>query len=442
MAPKRARTTLGDYFTLQRGTTYKSRLLGQPGPVLLGLATIERNGGFRRDSAKTYGGDSPDRLLVQPGELYVSLKDVTQSADLLGAVARLPRDHLPGRLTQDTVKLVPTGADVPLEYLYWLLRTPRYRSYCQAHATGTTNLGLAREDFLAFPAPEPAPAQLQVAETLSTLDDKIELNRRMNETLEGIARGFFKSWFVDFEPVRAKAEGRDPGLPGPVADLFPDRLVLSDLGEIPEGWTVTTIGETCAVVDCLHSKKPERQQAGPLLLQLWNIRDDGLLDMTDPYRIDEGDYDLWVSRMEASPGDCVITNVGRVGAAAQVPPGMKAALGRNMTGVRCRADFPYPTFLIQCLLSDAMREEIALNTDSGTVLDSLNVRNIPRLRFVRADDGMMRYFESRLRRLRARMERSLVESRILAALRDALLPRLISGELNLSDAQLLIDSAG
>jgi type I restriction enzyme, S subunit len=76
--------TLGDNFTLQRGTTYKGRLLGQPGPVLLGLATIQRNGGFRTDSLKTYGGESPAKILVQPGDLYVSLKDVTQSADLPG----------------------------------------------------------------------------------------------------------------------------------------------------------------------------------------------------------------------------------------------------------------------------------------------------------------------------------------------------------------------
>src|SRR5688500_16880751 len=135
MASNTPRQKIGDYFTLQRGTTYKSRLLGQPGPVLLGLATIQRNGGFRTDSLQTYGGDSPEKLIVQPGELYLSLKDVTQSADLLGAVARLPPDHPPGRLTQDTVRLVPKDADVPLDYLYWLLRTPQYRSYCRSRAT-------------------------------------------------------------------------------------------------------------------------------------------------------------------------------------------------------------------------------------------------------------------------------------------------------------------
>ena len=84
----------------------------------------------------------------------------------------------------------------------------------------------------------PLPEQRAIAHILGTLDDKIELNRRMNETLEAMARALFKSWFVDFDPVRAKAEGRDPGLPKPLADLFPDRFEDSELGEIPEGWRV------------------------------------------------------------------------------------------------------------------------------------------------------------------------------------------------------------
>ena len=236
------RTRLGDYFTLQRGTTYKSRLLGESGPVLLGLSTIQRNGGFRTDSLRTYGGGSPDKLLVRPGELYVSLKDVTQAGDLLGAVARLPHEHPVGRLTQDTVKLVPRGVGVPLDYLYWLLRTPQYRSYCRSHATGTTNLGLAREDFLAFPVPDPNPMQVRIVETLGALDDKIELNRRMSETLEEMARALFRSWFVDFDPVRAKAEGRPSGLPPDLDALFPASFEASELGEIPAGWEVKALG--------------------------------------------------------------------------------------------------------------------------------------------------------------------------------------------------------
>ena len=98
--------TLANYVELQRGNTYKSALLGQPGPYLLGLGSIARNGGFKGENLKTYGGQSDQRILLGPGDIYVSLKDVTQSADLLGAVSRVPRYVERGRLTQDTVKLV------------------------------------------------------------------------------------------------------------------------------------------------------------------------------------------------------------------------------------------------------------------------------------------------------------------------------------------------
>ena len=92
-------------------------------------------------------------------------------------------------------------------------------------------------------APKDKTEQRAIAHILGTLDDKIELNRRMNQTLESMARALFKSWFVDFDPVRAKMEGRDIGLPQHLADLFPDRLVDSELGEIPEGWEIKVLAE-------------------------------------------------------------------------------------------------------------------------------------------------------------------------------------------------------
>src|SRR6185437_15207677 len=89
----------------------------------------------------------------------------------------------------------------------------------------------------------PIHEQRAIAHILGTLDDKIELNRRMNETLEAMARALFKSWFVDFDPVRAKAEGRDTGLPKHIADLFPDSFEDSELGEVPKGWTVGCVDD-------------------------------------------------------------------------------------------------------------------------------------------------------------------------------------------------------
>ncbi len=175
---------LGELVDLKRGRTYKGNLKGLPGPVLLGLASIRRNGGFRGDNLSTYGGDSPEDLLLRPGELFASLKDVTQSADLLGAVARVP-DHVEvGRLTQDTVKLVLKSEKTSRSILYRCLLTDAYRAYCRAHATGTTNLGLSRDDFLAFPIPQPPESVARLYDSINfSLDSRMALLTEESRTL-------------------------------------------------------------------------------------------------------------------------------------------------------------------------------------------------------------------------------------------------------------------
>lgn len=336
----------------------------------------------------------------------------------------------------DTTFYVEASAERDVRFVYFLLSALGLETMNSDSAVPGLNRDAAHSRSILVPR---VAEQRAIAHILGALDDKIELNRRMNETLEAMARALFKSWFINFGPVYAKAEGRDPSLPADIVALFPDSFQGSDLGEIPKGWRVSSIGSAADVIDCLHSKKPERRTTGLPLLQLANIRDDGLIDMQDEYLISDHDYREWVSRVEASPGDCVITNVGRVGAVAQMACGKKAALGRNMTAVRCKPSFPFPTVLIECLLSEAMRDEIARKTDVGTILDALNVRNIPDLRFVGASDEVLQCFESKVRPLRAEMEQHLVESRTLASLRDALLPRLISGKIDVSKWNLKED---
>ena len=111
-------------------------------------------------------------------------------------------------------------------------------------------------------APRDRAEQCEIAHILGTLDDKIELNRRMNATLEAMARALFRSWFVDFDPVRAKMEGRDTGLPKEIADLFPDRLVDSELGEIPEGWPLVPLSE---LIEVNPSRSLRRGEIAPYL---------------------------------------------------------------------------------------------------------------------------------------------------------------------------------
>ena len=140
---------------------------------------------------------------------------------------------------KNTIRLFSKEDDVDTEFLYWATRDSDYWPK-RGSAQPFISQGDARACVVRFPT---ISEQRAIAGVLRPLDDRIELNQRMNETLEAMARALFKSWFVDFDPVRAKMEERDPGLPPDIADLFPDRFVESELGEIPEGWNVLPLDE-------------------------------------------------------------------------------------------------------------------------------------------------------------------------------------------------------
>lgn len=226
---------LGEMVSLVRGNTYKSSLLSETdGPVLLGLGSIERGGGFKRGSWKRYPGYTDIKILLHPGDIYVSLKDLTQSCDLLGAVSRVPDDLPVGRLTQDTVKLEFNSNVSEQErlYVYWSLRTPQYRAYCKARGTGTTNMSLSRADFLAWELPPRSPVRDMLMALFELIDKKIELNNQLNGYLEELFSLRFreilesggKSWtsaslldIADYKNGLAMQKYRplkgDPGLP-------------------------------------------------------------------------------------------------------------------------------------------------------------------------------------------------------------------------------------
>lgn len=184
--PKRWPTTsLDEHVILQRGTTYKSRLLGLTGPVLLGLGSIRPGGGFRDERLKTYGGDCPEKMVLTPGDMYVALKGATKDGSMVGSIARVPPTVVSGRLTQDTVKLEFRDPHARLErYVYWLLQTGKYRDYCAGRATGSAQVGFSRADFLSYQFALPPSALLaRFAQIEESLSNRIDTARAESLTL-------------------------------------------------------------------------------------------------------------------------------------------------------------------------------------------------------------------------------------------------------------------
>jgi len=363
---------------------------------------------------------------IFPANEFIALEDydtwmtrgIPQNGDVLitteaplGEIAQIKTSERIA-LAQRLIALRGKKGILENSYLKYSLMTSEMQGRLRERSSGSTVNGIKSSELKKIEIDlHPYPEQCEISAILTCLDDKIELNNRINKTLEEMAQAIFKSWFVDFEPFQ---DGE---------------FVDSEMGMIPRSFTVSTIGDFSDVIDCLHSKKPNRCKSGEPFLQLNNICDSGLLDMKDIYYISESDYLQWITRCEATNGDCVITNVGRVGAVSQIPEGIKAALGRNMTCVRCRKVNPYPTFLIECLVSEQMKHEIEMKTDSGTILDALNVKSIPKLRFICPDKSSLDTFEKTVRPIRKHMENIIRENRQISQLRDNLLPKLMSGEI-------------
>ena len=441
--------TLGNLVTLRRGTTYKGVLVGLPGPVLLGLSSIQRDGGFRQDSFKTYGGESPDNITLGPGDLYVSLKDVTQSGDLLGAACRVPMDVDIGRLTQDTVRLLPITGECDLNYLYWVLRTPEYRQYCRSHAIGTTNLSISRTDFLNFPVPGETPIRRTLVNLLDLLEDKIELNRRMNETLEGIARALFKSWFVDFDPVRAKAEGRQPvGMDSETAALFPDSFQESELGLIPREWEYKTVG---AVTEVLETGARPRGGVRNVLdgvpsIGAEHIEGLGIFDFAKTKYVPI-EYHQQMRRGHVLDRDVLIYKDG--GKPGLFEPHV-AMFGNgfpfqtmciNEHVFRFRAAHPLSQdFAFFWLSSPLLLDQMRMRA-TGVAQPGLNQAAVKAMPALVPTGAIISVFDALVRPLVSRILSNALESLTLAQIRDALLPKLISGELRVPDAERFLSKS-
>ena len=202
-------------------------------------------------------------------------------------------------------------------------------------------------------------------------------------------------------------------------------------------YQLNPLSEIADVIDCLHSKKPFAvDDSSYQLIQLDNIRDDGFLDMSAcKYMISQTDYENWTRKCEIIEGDCVITNVGRIGAVSQAPFGTKAAMGRNMTCIRLKPSQELHAYFITVLLSNHMRRQIQHNTDEGTIMGALNVKNIPKLLLPIFDPSTMFELENILYPLRKQIEYNNLQNQGLSQLRDALLPKLMSGEIDVSDIE-------
>jgi type I restriction enzyme S subunit len=275
--------------------------------------------------------------------------------------------------------------------------------------------------------------QCAIAQILGTLDDKIELNRRTSETLEAMARALFKSWFVDFDPVRAKAEGRDPGLPAHIADSFPARLVDSELGQIPDGWSVAPIPH---VIDVNPPRALRKQDVAPYL-DMAGMPTRGHAPLEVSVR-------AFGSGMRFINGDTLVARITPClenGKTAFVDFLRDSEVGWGSTEyIVLRPKPPLPEEFAYCLARSEEFREFAVQSMTGSSgRQRVPAESLDHFRLAVAPAPVAEEFGRRLKPLFRRSSAAIAESRTLAAMRDALLPKLVSGELRIKDAERFLE---
>ena len=381
-------------------------------------------------SEKDYG-QRTKRATPRGGDLVI-----TREAPM-GEVCMIPAG-LRCCLGQRMVLLRPCLAATDPRYLLYALQSEPVQQEIRSHdGTGSTvsNLRLSLLEDLRIPI-HPLSEQRAIAHVLGTLDEKIELNRRMNATLEAMARALFKSWFVDFDPVRAKMEGRDTGLPKEITHMFPDRLVESALGEIPLGWDIGSLAQHFEAVKGVSYKGSGLGRGGIPLHNLNSVHEGGGYKY-EGIKFYAGDY---ADRHLVRPGDVIVANTEQghdrllIGYAAIVPSffGDHGICSHHVYRLRPRRNGKLSTPFLQLLLNSPMMHDLVGGYANGTTVNMLPIDAVQKPMLSVPPRVVIDTFDTLVLDTEHRREQIVRESRTLSVLRDSLLAKLVSGNLRVN----------
>lgn len=336
---------------------------------------------------------------------------------------------------KNTIRFWATDPEVDTEFLYWLTRDPSFWPK-RGSAQPFISQGDARAVEIAYP---PLPEQRAIACILGALDDKIELNRQLNRTLEDIARAIFKSWFVDFDPVRAKAAGQKPaGLKPDIAALFPDSFEQTDQGEIPTSWRVSPIGDMVQVLGggTPSTKEPAYWEGGthPFCTpkDMSSLTEAVLLG-TERHLTDAGLAK--VSSGQLPVGTVLLSSRAPIGylAIAETP----VSVNQGIIAMVCDGELPN---LYVLHWTRANMDRVLANANGSTFME-ISKRNFRPIRAVVPSRQVLRCFMQMVEPMHQRIVSSLKQIQYLADLRDSLLPKLMSGELVVAEAERIVGRA-
>lgn len=421
---------LGDLARIEHGWPFKSEhfseeLTGRP--IVVAIGNFEYTGGFRFESTsvKEYRGEYPSRYELAPDDVLVVMTCQTPGGEILGIPARVPNDGRVYLHNQRIGKVVVTRPDlVTADFLYWVFLWTELNQELVASSSGTKIVHTApsRIEAFRFCLP-PLNEQRRIAELLGALESKRHVHRRMSRALEGVATALFRAWFVDFDPVTAKADGkRAIGVSDRAYEVMPSRFVESAEGPLPEGWRWGVVGEEFGVVMGQSPPGTSYNETGDGVPFYQGCTDFGFryparrLYTNAPSRFARED-DTLVS---------VRAPVGRVNMA-----GERCCIGRGLAAVRHRSGSRAFTYYAM----RALDEQFSVFEGEGTLFGAITRDGFAQLPIVVPSEDVVRAFEQCVGPMDEHIKVNERQDRDLTALRATLLPQLLSGSIRLRAAE-------
>jgi type I restriction enzyme, S subunit len=404
---------------------YKKSDLKKSGPIVIGGINIKNHiyldySDIKHISKEKFE-ESPE-IKLKKGDILI-----VQRGNGIGDVGFYHGEHPEATINPTIIIISDFIGDS--KFLFYYLLSNEGNERVLSLASGSSIPAIYQNHLKKLQYPKfPLSEQRAIAHILGSLDDKIELNRRMNQTLESMARAIFKSWFVDFDPVRAKAEGRDPGLPEEIAELFPDGFEEWEIGEVPKEWKAGKLSEIIS---------QQKERVGEKDAVVLSAVSEGELVKSDEYfnkqvyskkigkyiSVEQWDFAFNPSRI----------NIGSIGMLKEPILGAVSPVY-----VVFRPNTSYKWFLELTIKQNNVKQWI--NTlASGSVRQSISFSDFASIPCVIPPKPITEQFNLIYNEYRNWILRISNESKTLINLRDTLLPKLISGELRLPDAEKFIE---
>jgi type I restriction enzyme S subunit len=392
-------------------------------------------GCLRWDGVKRWNTDELERSVearysLRSGDVVIAMDRPWIEAGL--KFAAIQDSDLPCLLVQRVARL-RAGEKVDQGFLKYVVSDYAFTSHVLAVQTGTAVPHISSKQIAEymFAAP-PLGEQRAIAHILGTLDDKIELNRKTNETLEAMAKALFKSWFVDFDPVRAKAEGRPTGLPADISDLFPDSFEDSELGEIPSGWEVKALDEIAHFLNGLALQKfpPEDGAATLPVIKIAQLKKG---ESTGADRCSTAVPSDYVVR----DGDVLFSWSGSL--AVDIWCGGDGALNQHLFKVTSKT---YGKWFFYQWVNHHLPDFQEIAQGKATTMGHIQRHHLSEAKVLIPPPSLLAAMDSAFTALLDRAFGLRSQSKDLGSIRDALLPKLISGEIRIPDAEKMLEEVG